>query len=309
MARATRLYLTLIYLFISFIPAAVALYVPSLPATGDKDLWAVAVAKGTSLFQQLESGCYPDTINPIDREGLRAIGFRIGTNEQSQWPPIFQKRSVFTTGQMRQFNWAEKEPAYWKTSVERVYETSWTDMSRFNNEYSPLNGLITALEITKSPAETLQWSDIAFAMWEAVSSFSGQNPKDLRFIAQHSIRQPFTQSIIKQLFEVRAGEIRIFERDSDGLLALLGTPSGARAVYLLMQHKRQLGQKTIVRATVFGKTRSHWALHGPDVVFEVRDVVDAETSRAAPWDATSRERWAGLCQSLNRSESEPISQL
>ncbi|KAI4254856.1 MAG: hypothetical protein L6R35_007531, partial [Caloplaca aegaea] len=135
------------------------------------------------------------------------------------------------------------------------------------------------------------------------------SPTDLRFIAQHSIRHPFTQSIIKQLFEVRAGEIRIVERGSDALLALLGTPSGARAVYLLMQHKRQLGRKTIVKATVFGKTRSHWALHGPDVVFEVRDVVDSETKGAASSNATSRERWVGLCQSLNRSESEPISQL
>ncbi|KAL8978299.1 MAG: hypothetical protein Q9177_006438 [Variospora cf. flavescens] len=182
-------------------------------------------------------------------------------------------------------------------------------MSRFYNEYSPLNGLITALEITKSPAETLQWSDIAFAMWEAVSSFSGQSPKDLSFIAQQSIHQPFTQSIIKQLFEGRAGAIRIVERGTVAFLALLGTPSGARAVYLLMQHKRQLGQKTVVKATVFGKTRSHWALHGPDVVFEVRDVADAESGRAASSNATSRERWAGLCQSLNRSESEPISQL
>ncbi|KAL8650603.1 MAG: hypothetical protein Q9210_003725 [Variospora velana] len=244
MARAARLYLTLLYLFIGVvIPAAVALYVPSLPATGD-DPWAVAVAKGTNLFQQLENS------------------------------------------------------------------TPWTDVTRFYNEYSPLNGLIAALETIKSPAETLHWSDIAFAMWEAVSSFSGQSPEDLRFIAQHSIRHPFTQSIITRLFEKRVGAIRIYARGSDDYLALLGTPSGAGAVYLLMQHKRQLGQKMIVKATVFGKTRSQWALHGPDVVFEVRDVADAgKRGGGASSNAISRERWAGLCQSLNSSKSDAISQL
>lgn len=47
-------------------------------------------------------------------------------------------------------------------------------------------------------------------------------------------------------------------------------------MYLLMQHKRQLGRKQIIRATVFGKVPSQWEHfgYGPDVVFEVRDKVD-----------------------------------
>ncbi|KAI4251792.1 MAG: hypothetical protein L6R42_008231 [Xanthoria sp. 1 TBL-2021] len=308
MTGAARVLFISLSLLIGFMASTTALYLPPLQATGDLN-WARAVVKGNRLLEQLQSGCYPDTINPIDLEGLRAIGFRIGDDERSRWPPNFQETSAFAAGQVTRFKWTARQKAYWRTSVDRLYYTPWRDETRYYNEYSPRNGLIAALAAKKAPGETLYWSDIAFAMWEAVTSFAGKNVKDLRFIAQQAIQHVFTQTIINRLVEGKLGEVRTFERGTEAFLALLGTPSGAGAVYLLMQHKRQLGRKTIVRATVFGKAQAQWAQHGPDVVFEIRDVADARIHGAASANATFSEHLASFCQSSSNLNNETASQL
>ncbi|KAL8963129.1 MAG: hypothetical protein Q9193_000564 [Seirophora villosa] len=305
MVWATRRYLTLLHLLISLIPITETFYVPVVQDTLQN--WHAAVTRGKRLFDQLQSGCSPDAINPIDREGLRAIGFRIGTDEGSRWPPVFKERSIFTSTQMKWFRWSDGlAPAYWRTSVDRFYSTPWPDETKFYNEYSPRNGLIASLAATKSPAETLNWSDVTFAMWEAVASFTGRSPKELRFIAQHFVRHPFTLSIITRLVDGKPpGVIRLFGQETEAFFALLGTPFGAGAVYLLMQHKKQLGHKTFSRVTLFGKSPNQWSQYGPDIVFEIRDVSDP----AASAFALSRGRGTSVCQSLNSSNLEAVSQL
>lgn len=327
----------LLHFLISLIPITETLYVPVVQ--GSMQDWHAAVTKGTQLFNQLQSGCSPDAINPIDREGLRAIGFRIGTDEGSQWPPKFMGRSIFTSTQTKWFRWSDDAaPAYWRTSVDRFCKSSflhyrsdqfkssceglkisrwlnsravpdstpWPDETKFSNEYSPRNGLIASLAATKSPAETLNWSDVTFAMWEAVASFSGRSPKELRFIAQHFVRHPFTLSIITRLVDGKPpGVIRLFGQETEAFFALLGTPFGAGAVYLLMQHKKQLGHKTISRVTLFGKSPNQWSQYGPDIVFEIRDVSNQAASANAPF----RGRGTSVCQSLNSSSFEAVSQL
>ncbi|KAI4271512.1 MAG: hypothetical protein LQ337_005956 [Flavoplaca oasis] len=275
MTGAAESHLLLLYLLISLITCTTALYAPRIQATNE-GAWERAVAKGTVLFQQLESGCYPDAVNPIDLEALRAIGFHIGNDAKSHWPPVFQETSAFPPGEARRFSWTTAQQAYWRTSVDRVYWVPWKDITRFHNEYSPRNGLIAALSARKAAAETLHWSDITFAMWQAVTTFTRRDIRNLRFIAHHAIHHAPTQTIIKRLIDGKIGESRTFGQRTEALFALLGTPGGAGTVYLLMQHKRQLGRKQIIRATVFGKVPSQWEHfgYGPDVVFEVRDKVD-----------------------------------
>ena len=60
----------------------------------------------------------------------------------------------------------------------------------------------------------------------------------------------------------------MFGPGEEAFLALLGTPNGAGSVYLLMQHKRALGRKTIGRVVVVRDGEDS----GPHVVFEVRDL-------------------------------------
>lgn len=171
--------------------------------------------------------------------------------------------------------------------------------TKYFNEYSPQNGLIAALFIRKAAGETVYWSDVAFAMWEAVTSFSGTNIKNLRFIAQHAISNAFTQSIIQRLVEGEPGQVKMYGQDAEAFLALLGTPNGAGGVHLLMQHKRQLGFKTVAMATVFGKSPDAWFNEGPDVVFQLRDMPVPRISGAAATNA---------CHLLNSSSSEALSE-
>ncbi|KAI4101515.1 MAG: hypothetical protein LQ339_005012 [Xanthoria mediterranea] len=307
MTKTATLHPVSLSLLIGFIASTTALFLPPLrPTEAD---WAHAVTKGTRLAQQMQSGCYPDTINPIHLDGLIAIGFRIGDDEKSRWPPTFEEASAFAPSQLSRFKWTARQKAYWRTSVDRLYNTPWRDVTRYYNEYSPRNGLIAALAATKAAGETLYWSDIAFAMWEAVTSFAGRNIKDLRFIAQHAIQHALTQSIINRLVEGKPREVRIFVPGTEAFLALLGTPSGAGAVYLLMQHKRQLGHKTIVRATVFGKSQNQWAQHGPDVVFDVLDMADAHMHGAASANATFSDHLASFCLSLSNLHNGTAAQL
>ena len=57
-------------------------------------------------------------------------------------------------------------------------------------------------------------------------------------------------------------------------MALLGTPNGAGGVYLLMQHKRALGLKTISRVHVgFEWIGGRWL---PFLIFEVVDMRASE---------------------------------
>lgn len=87
----------------------------------------------------------------------------------------------------------------------------------------------------------------------------------------------------------------MYGQGTQAFYAPLGTPSGAGAAYLLMQHKRQLGVKTIARFTVFGKAQAQWGKAGLDVVFEVLGKVREEGGRNS---ICKRNDVAGCGQSL-----------
>lgn len=123
MARMVICPLIIVCLLLVLTPLTVTLYVPSLYANSDAN-WALAVRKGTKLFAQMQSGCYPDDPKPLTRESLEAIGFSIGEDPATQWPPIFHKESFFETSQVKRFKWTEKEDAYWSTSVDRYCTVS-----------------------------------------------------------------------------------------------------------------------------------------------------------------------------------------
>lgn len=124
MTRTASLHPVSLSLLIGFIASTTALFLPPLRPPGAD--WARAVTKGTRLAQQMQSGCYPDTIDPIDLNGLIAIGFRIGDDEKSRWPPTFGEASAFSTSQLFRFKWTARQKAYWRTSVDRLCKLSCT---------------------------------------------------------------------------------------------------------------------------------------------------------------------------------------
>lgn len=78
-----------------------------------------------------------------------------------------------------------------------------------------------------------------------------------------------------------------FDTGTDEGHALLGSPNGAAFAYFLMQHKRELGMKTIQRITVFkAETEDDIALVDPYLVFHVADVKVGEGKEE---DGTGRD--------------------
>ena len=64
-----------------------------------------------------------------------------------------------------------------------------------------------------------------------------------------------------------------FGTETDEGHALLGSPNGAAFAYFLMQHKAELGRKTITKVTVFRtETDDDLAFVDPNLVFHVGDV-------------------------------------
>ncbi|KAL8820052.1 MAG: hypothetical protein Q9223_001658 [Gallowayella weberi] len=280
--------------------------VTPVPTISDTN-FAIAIRKGDKLFQKLQSGCEPDAVNPVDIDSLRAIGYSIGSDEKSQWPPNFEERSIFSSDQAQRFQWSHMR-GYWRTSVDRRYSPYWRDKTKYYNEYSPSNGLIAALAAFRAPHETLHWSDITFALWEATCAFARIRITNIRFIAAHSIQHDFTLSVINTLVENKPGEIRMWGAGTQSFSALLGTPTGARAVYLLMQHKRQLGFKTITKVTLFGKTQAQWLANGPDVVFEVANMVH-KIGQEASVNATFLDRPTRRCALFKNADDGEDTQL
>ena len=122
--------------------------------------------------------------------------------------------------------------------------------------------------------ESVFWSDATFAMWKVVTSLTNSNIKDLRYIGQSEIHNLFTTSIIDRAAP-RTGSrsVTVFNQGEEPFLALLGTPNGVGAVYLLMQHKKALGHKTIDRAFVV----RDGGVTDPHLVFHVRDGLSGAT--------------------------------
>ena len=142
-------------------------------------------------------------------------------------------------------------------------------------------------------------------MWEAVASYSGYNVMDLRFIAHWNISNPFTNYIINHLLGPQLGQIKLFGQDTEGFSALLGTPNGRGVPWLLMQHKRQLGFKTIARAAVIGKRQE--GTDGPSMVFMLRDMPSPPRDDATNTTTTAVDDFTGLCCSGNNSNTEILS--
>lgn len=78
-----------------------------------------------------------------------------------------------------------------------------------------------------------------------------------------------------------------FDTKSDEGHALLGSPNGAAFAYFLMQHKAELGQKTITKVTVFrAETADDLAFVDPNLVFHVENVVEKRGNNGNPKDKT-----------------------
>ena len=124
-----------------------------------------------------------------------------------------------------------------------------------------------------------QFSDIVYLEWQHLLQLSSPPPNkvpDLRYVFKLFISNDITNDLIKRALSNKKQKLTAwpgssFSPDSDEFKALLGSPNGGGIGWLLINHKVQLGLKTVSKITVF---RHEGGDNDPDpmMLFEIKDV-------------------------------------
>ncbi|KAF7173943.1 hypothetical protein CNMCM5623_006162 [Aspergillus felis] len=162
----------------------------------------------------------------------------------------------------------------------------------YANVYYPSSGLLVADE-NFGPEKTApkigedglpyvklkQWSDVAFLNWQQECSATGASVSNLKAVIRFSISNTDSGNIIAQ---VTGGETigggkkpMVFEAGNSNFNALLGTPNGSGVAWLLINHKAQMGLKTIASISLF---RSNDPLGGDPVTNMGFEIVEYSPS-------------------------------
>lgn len=117
-----------------------------------------------------------------------------------------------------------------------------------------------------------QYSDVLFLEYSRLASAAKADVSGLKYLLFHNIENPDTWStVLKALMNKNKGKKDIpmwpgteFDMNSAEGKALLGTQIGAPVAWMLIQHKKAFGGKSVVkvwsRRTLFGKHRTDWWL-------------------------------------------------
>jgi hypothetical protein len=125
------------------------------------------------------------------------------------------------------------------------------------------------------------WSDVAYLHWTICAT----NSSNLGCVIRMSITNEKTKAVIQHIMQHATFMERFPEfpgitwttEHGDQVAALLGTPNGAGVAWLLIQHKRQLGHKTVEKVTLVYNDKSETDnTKIPSLVFWFRDVVAPE---------------------------------
>jgi hypothetical protein len=103
------------------------------------------------------------------------------------------------------------------------------------------------------PVPLRQYSDVVFLGWQQAA---GDRIKGLKYVFRHQVTNKDSIAVIKEVLERRAEQAKVWpglqismtERDA---WAILGSPNGHGVAWLLLQHKDQLGLKSVRAVTVY----------------------------------------------------------
>jgi hypothetical protein len=166
--------------------------------------------------------------------------------------------------------------------------------AEFDNRYNP--AMIVAENIhgveyqgrTKNPPVTGDpnpfpklkfWSDVTFLEFQKFMYDSGQPIDALKAVWHRAIINPNTRDLAAQLSavddwtDVPDWPGKDFKPGTDGFAALIGSDNGKGVVYLLLQHREQLGIRTIINARV-------WKDHTLHILYSVDDTCSANSGEA-----------------------------
>ncbi|KAL3428482.1 hypothetical protein PVAG01_01991 [Phlyctema vagabunda] len=117
----------------------------------------------------------------------------------------------------------------------------------------------------------VSWSDLTFLAYQQQAAVNGHDIRKLRYVVRAGIANDNTRAIMNWACGVKDDyppwENRaVFGMDTEQGQALLGTPNGSGIAWLLINHKLQLGIKTVDKVSVFSVDNY------PFLLFELKDV-------------------------------------
>ncbi|ORY01812.1 hypothetical protein BCR34DRAFT_636686 [Clohesyomyces aquaticus] len=135
-------------------------------------------------------------------------------------------------------------------------------------------------------------SDIIYLEWFGLTQSTKSKTQNLHYIFSSPVKNPLTQSLIRRALlntqqSLSTWPGATFFMDSDEGKAILGAPNGVGAAYLLVQHKKQLGRKTVKKVTVF-QDAGKAVPRPPSLLFWVEGVEEEKGKEEGP---EQRESW------------------
>lgn len=110
MARSPQfLRLRLFFLPLTILFAVMLFTTPTISVIGDAT-WITAVRKGTHLYQQMQSGCYPEKSNPASIADLLAGGWEF----IPPWPPTKGVLTIFPPFVASYFGWTHGKDFFYE---------------------------------------------------------------------------------------------------------------------------------------------------------------------------------------------------
>jgi hypothetical protein len=100
------------------------------------------------------------------------------------------------------------------------------------------------------------WSDVAFLQWRCQAS----HDSELKHVLRHDVLNAKTDFVVEAInapngYDTAPWPGMEYNAYSEDGQALLGTPNGSSVAYMLIQHKKHLGHKTVKKVTVFCKSK------------------------------------------------------
>ncbi|KAJ4341283.1 hypothetical protein N0V95_007289 [Ascochyta clinopodiicola] len=145
---------------------------------------------------------------------------------------------------------------------------------------SPIHAASTTWFGGRKPADASKlpqlraFSDVMWGYWVR----GNPNVRNIRYFFMLGVSNDETNQLIARCLEAKGRALSEwpgarFDTKTEEGHALLGSPSGAAFAYFLMQHKKELGHKTVTHVTVFrAETDDDLAFVDPHLVFHVGDV-------------------------------------
>ena len=276
------------------------------PSESEEEIdWAAMIRgfteKGEILMQQLcgsneEAGKLfkppraTAQADPTWEDGLQASKEYVETFSNRDFDPKYQEELMY---HLAKFHLSDN----WQESGGSLVQIIWENRhfsGYWENAYSIVEGAIFASN-NRAPRAALDqsgrheypvishWSDVAFLQWRSESrryeSQTGSLAPPIRYIFRCQIVNKKTRKVIENIVDEKR---KAADQDTNIQVcytvststpegkALLATPNGAGVAYLLIQHKEQLGVKTITEIDIFLSSREEIYARSRSIDYSLR---------------------------------------